>query len=110
MSTLTLKQGSTLRLPCVFTQNGAPIDLTGWQVQSWVRAPSGAVLHVFAVQITDAPAGQYLLLAQPAVTAKWPAPTVTFDVRYTAPGGDVYYTPSVSIGVEPALTTPEAAP
>ena len=110
MSTLTLKQGSTLELAGSYVQNGTPIDLSGWQVQSWVRAPGGAVLHQFEVEVTDAPAGQYRLRATPAQTATWPTPAVTLDIRYTAPGGDVFYTPTVTLGIEAAQTTPAPTP
>ena len=63
MNTIELKRGDTLELDCVLQDGGVPLDITGWQIDSWVRAPGRQIVHKFAAVITAPLAGRYLLPA-----------------------------------------------
>ena len=89
MSTITIKRGDTLELECVVQESGQPLNITGWHIESWVRAPAKQVVHKFAAQITAPLAGRYLLPASAAQTELWPVGGMTLDVRYTDAGGVV---------------------
>lgn len=99
MNTIELKRGDTLELDCVLQDGGVPLDITGWQIDSWVRAPAKQVVHKFAAQITAPLAGRYLLPASAAQTELWPVGGMTLDVRYTDAGGRVFSTESVALQV-----------
>ena len=79
MSTITIKRGDTLELECVVQESGQPLNITGWHIESWVRAPAKQVVHRFAVQITAPLAGRYLLPASAAQTEQWPVGGMTMD-------------------------------
>lgn len=99
MSTIELKRGDTLELDCVLQDGGVPLDITGWQIDSWVRAPGRQIVHKFAAVITAPLAGRYLLPATAAQTAKWPMGGLTMDIRYTDAGGRVFSTQSMPVQV-----------
>ena len=99
MSTSTIKRGDTLELECVVQESGQPLNITGWHIESWVRAPAKLVVHKFAVQITAPLAGRYLLPASAAQTEQWPVGGMTMDVRYTDAGGRVFSTESIALQV-----------
>lgn len=106
MNTLSIKRGETLDLACTYVQGGEPINITGWTIDSWVRDPAGTVVHRFVSEITDAEHGAYRMRADAAQTASWPLGGLSMDIRYTDAGGGVVYSPTLSLQVSAAQTTP----
>lgn len=106
MATLALKRGDTLELSCIVQQQGQPLDITGWQIDCWVRAPDGRLAHRFAVALGDMAAGEYRLRASSAETAAWPVGQLTADIRYATPAGRVMHTCHITVQVLDAVTSP----
>lgn len=106
MNTITLKRGDSVDLLCTLQQGGQPIDLSGWQVDSWLRAPAGQLVHRFAAAVTDAAAGQFRLQAAPQDTARWPLGGLSADIRYVDAAGRVMHTATWPVQVQAAITTP----
>lgn len=106
MRLITLKRGDTLNLVCTVQQQGQPLDITGWQIDCWVRAPGGKLVHRLAVVIGNlAAAGTYLLSATSAETSGWPTGHLSADIRYADAAGCVMHTCDVSVQVLDAVTT-----
>lgn len=106
MMTIDIKRGDSLHLPCTVQQSGQALDISGWRIDCWLRAPSGQVVHQFAPVITDAAAGQYLLAATPQETARWPVGPLSADIRYTDASGHVQHTGTWHLRVGQAISTP----
>ncbi len=104
MNTLEIKRGNTLELQCVLQQEGQPVDITGWQINCWLRAQGNQVVHQFAGEIVDGPAGQYTLLATAAETAQWPAGGMSADIRYQDTAGRVQTTRTIPVQVLEPIT------
>ncbi|MDO5289342.1 MAG: hypothetical protein Q4F13_06870 [Pseudomonadota bacterium] len=104
MSTIHVKRGSTLRLPCAVQQNGQAVDITGWQIDCWLRAPGKQVVYRFAPALTNAAAGQYELRASAQDTARWPIGPLSADIRYVNSAGQVLHTATWHLRVADAMT------
>lgn len=102
---LRIKRGDTLTLHGQLLQDGAPVDVSGWQIDCWVRDPAGRLVHQFVPAITDGPAGEYQLAASAAQTSGWPVARLRTDLRF-AGGGAVMHTCTLEIDVLEAVTTP----
>lgn len=106
---ITLKRGSSLPLHGQLIANGQPEDISGWQVDCWLRTEKdGRVVHRFGVTVTNAPAGQWQAEASAAETRQWPAPAdLLADVRYQDGSGRVMHTTNFMLRVRAAQTTPD---
>lgn len=104
MNTVEIKRGDSLDLACVIQSDGVPLDITGWQIDCWVRAPGNRVVHRFTALITEAAGGSYQLQALPQETAHWPLGGLSADIRYTDAGGRVMTTATFPIQVLEAIT------
>ena len=105
MNTLEIKRGNTLDLDCVLQQDGQPVDITGWQLACWVRAPNNQVVHQFAVVITDGATGKYALRASADETALWPLGGLSADIRYEDTSGRVQTTRTIPVQVVEPITS-----
>lgn len=92
------KRGDTFFLANRLTQDGAPIDLTGWSVRSHVR-DGDTLVKALTYAVVLAADGQYSLTAAPADTEDWPVKTLHCDIEYTSPGGTVTSTETFLIVV-----------
>ena len=72
MAQIYHKRGDTFSLTCTWTDSsGTAIDLTGYTVESQVRATS--FVDTLTVTVTDAANGVFTLSATATATADWPA-------------------------------------
>lgn len=87
------------------TLNGQAVsDFTGWTGASQVRpARGGDVVATLDFQWLDAAQGSFRISA-PGSTAAWPLAVLAFDVRLTAPGGEVITTGAAQFNVIEAIT------
>lgn len=104
MTTFEVKRGNTLRLECVVQAQGAPVDITGWTIESHLNAPGRRRVFAFAPVITDAAAGAYTMVAEPEVTRAWPLGSLSMDIRYTDAAGTVMSTSTAQLRVLEAET------
>ncbi|RRD68675.1 hypothetical protein EII19_00655 [Comamonadaceae bacterium OH2310_COT-174] len=104
MNTIDIKRGSSIHWQCTVQQGGAPLDITGWQIDCQLRAPGGALVQQFAGVVTDALAGQFALRASAAETAAWPLGGLYADIRYTDAAGAVMHSATWPVRVEAAIT------
>jgi len=71
MAQIYHKRGDTFSLTCTWTDSlGAAIDLTGYTVESQVRAVS--FVDTLTTTITDVTNGVFTLTATATATADWP--------------------------------------
>jgi len=105
-ATLTIKRGDTLALDCQLLDGATPVDMTGWQIDCWVRDGAARVVHRFAAAITDAAQGRYLLPAASAVTRAWPVGRLDTDIRYQDGAGTVMHTCTLQLHVADTVTVP----
>lgn len=103
MITLNFKRGDTFTVQGQVTVNDVAQDLTGWSVQSQVRNGT-ALLTQLTVTWVDQPGGVYLLSATPAATAAWPVKTLSCDIQYTSPAGQVTSTETFAINCQADVT------
>lgn len=106
MPTLHIKRGDTLALACALQTATGPVDMTGWQIDCWLRSPGGKRVQALAATSGDAAQGQYTLSAAPAETLAWPEQALSADVRYTDAGGRVMHTATFVVCVLEPVTTP----
>lgn len=92
-----LKQGSSLVIRTEVSQDGEPVDITGWVIRSQV-VQSGRVVAVLDVEIEDGPKG--IFRAEHLDTSTWPTTTLTFNFRYETPTGYVHITPDAQISIQ----------
>ena len=104
MNTLDIKRGDTLELLCSVQQDGQPLDITGWQIDCWVRGPANQVVHRFVGDIVNAQAGEYALRATPEETAKWHQGGLSADIRYTDSTGRVMTTRTLPVQIHERIT------
>ena len=105
-SVIELKRGDTLDLGCTVQAEGVPLDITGWQIDCWVRAPGGRLVHRFAVEVTDPAQGEYSMAASSAETTAWPPGKLTADIRYADAAGRVMHTCDLIFAVADSPTIP----
>ena len=95
---LEIKRGSTFvqTLVCVDDLDG-PIDLTAWTYASDLKlAASNEKLLEFTIDGAAAADGQLTLEADAADTLNLPpSMELVFDVKFTAPDGDVHYSDNI---------------
>lgn len=101
---LRLKRGDTVLLAFeAKTDEGLPLDLTGYTVTSQVRSPQGALVDGLDVVIVDAPAGELTLGVTAAATAAWPLGKLVCDLRLDL-AGDVVHSETFEVIVIEAVT------
>lgn len=103
---LKIKRGDTLELYGQLLDDGQPVDMTGWQVDCWVRDGKGRIVHKFVAVLTNPPAGRYTLTASSATTRGWQEGPLETDVRYQDGGGFVMHTCTLPLLVTNAVTVP----
>lgn len=104
--TIHVKRGEDLALDCRVIHLGAPVDISGWQVDCWVRSPDGRLVQPLTFAAVEPAQGKYRLSAASAQTAAWPARALVADIRYRAADGQVRYSGTFALTVQRAETTP----
>lgn len=87
---LCVVRGDSFVMKGKLGQNGAVVDITGWEIRSQVRVGEVLVAEL-DVEITDALKGEFILKALD--TTNWPPTTLTFDVHYRTVEGYTHTTP-----------------
>jgi hypothetical protein len=100
---LLVYQGDTFALHVTVTQAGSPLDLTGYQASSQIRASASStdILATFAATIATTTLTLSLTAAQ---TAGLPAGSSVWDVHIVDPGGTVTTLLQGSVKVTAAVT------
>jgi hypothetical protein len=102
-TTIQHKRGDTLEIECTESADGTPVNLTGYTVEAQVRTRGGDELVDDAtVTLADqgTSPGVYTVSVAAARTALWePGRPLDLDVQYTAPGGTVWSSGTISITV-----------
>lgn len=97
------KRGDTLEIACTETAAGVPVDLTGYTVAAQVRTRAGdELVDTATVTLADqgTSPGEFTVTVAAARTALWePGRELDLDIQYTAPGGTVWSSGTISITV-----------
>lgn len=104
MNTIEIKRGDTLYLQCTVQDGGQGVDISGWQIECWLRANGGQVVHQFTPEILDAAAGRYSLSATAEQTNRWRPGSLSADIRYTDAAGVVRHTATWPLRVLQSIT------
>lgn len=95
------KAGATFELDCTLEFDGAPVDISGWDIRSEIRDRSNALIATPSATITDGPKGRFKLYK--GDTGDWSPGTLVTDIRYAFNGKDLY-SETVYIRVLDAVT------
>lgn len=98
---IKVKRGGSLGLAHRVRIDGAVTDLTGWTFAAQVKLGE-RVVDNFVITPVDLTQG--LVRLDIASTEEWPLGTMSFDVKYTMPGGFVYYSPTLNITCSERVT------
>lgn len=104
---IIVRRGGTLKWDGQLTSAaGIPQNLTGWAVASMVRATvdSDALIQSLTVVVVVGTLGLFTISATPVQTAAWPLGSLSADVRFTDPGGDVTISDPFLLRVVNAVT------
>lgn len=104
MKSIQFKRGDTFERNCQLTENGTPIDITGWSIKSQIRDSSGVLIDDLDTSITDVATGLYKLSKPAASTALWEPGGHLFDIEFTTSAGSVMSTETVRINIETDIT------
>jgi hypothetical protein len=99
------KRGDTFRIEAVFRVDGAPTDLTGWNVECQLRDRDDTAIEMqidLAVQ-ADNP-GQFLISPDGDDTSAWPLQRLRGDIQFTNPDGVVASTVTFIVPVVEDIT------
>jgi len=102
MTPIVHKRGSTFAHAWDATDNGAPMDLTGWSARSHLRDKSGALVQTFVVSL-DVPNSKVHIGAPYTDTEAWPVAMLAGDIELTH-GADRRITEDFFVDVEAART------
>jgi len=85
---LRIKQGTTWSRSWPITQDGLPVNFTGWSARGQVRATaeSEIVLHEWIGELADS---TLTISHDPADSAAWEWRTGVYDIELTDPDGRV---------------------
>lgn len=105
---LTIPQGVHWGIAWPITQDGEPLDLTGWTVKAQIRKniESDTVLYEWSnaagnVTVNDS---QVTLLVSPATSTAWTWERGVYDVELTSPSAIVYRIAAGPVYVSPEVT------
>ena len=99
---LPIKQGDSFILDAVVKIDNVVQDITLWTIESDLK--QGTVFtDTFVVTKTDAVNGKYRLTKMD--TSLWPTKTISCDVQYTLPSGQVISTETFEIPCTAGITS-----
>lgn len=81
------KRGDDFVIPMTLTDpdnNGTPVDLTGWSIESQVRYAKKLVSEL-SCTITDAAQGQFTISLPKEQTVTWPIRKLKCDIQFDRP-------------------------
>jgi hypothetical protein len=97
-------QGDTFSRWLRYSLNGTPVDLTGWQIASQIRAKEGSTTAVsFAVEVDPDIPGRFRIHLTPEQTNGLSG-TMVWDLRLTDPQGNSYTYLRGQVQVTPRVT------
>lgn len=102
-----IKRGSTFEQTITsLDENGVAVNLSGWSVESDLKkSPEDDILLSFAVDSGNLVSGVFDISATAAQTLTLPADySLQYDVKYTDPGGAVYYTETMYLKTSRHIT------
>ncbi|MHA6262481.1 hypothetical protein ACXYMO_04705 [Arenibacterium sp. CAU 1754] len=86
------------------TVNGVPqSDFTGWTATSQLRQKNGNLVADLSVTWLDASAG-LVKVEHAGSTDNWPLGDIDMDIQFTAPGGEIVSTDTVTFEVVSDVT------
>lgn len=103
MQRIEHKRGDTFVVAARLTDDGVPIDLTGWGVRAHVRDGEALVNELVYTPIVLGD-GQYTLTCTAANTTTWPVKTLYCDIEYTSPSSVVASTETFAIVLKKDIT------
>jgi hypothetical protein len=83
-------KGGTLELHWKLTDQGNPVDMTGWTVSAELYERDYTYIDNFAVAVTDAEAGEFTLSFSAAGQADWPIGDLKGKLLLTRDDGKVF--------------------
>lgn len=104
MITIKFKRGDTFLRNCQISENGVPIDITGWTIRSQIRDKSGVLVDNLVTSITNAATGSYTINKSAVSTASWIVGDHFMDIEFTTSAGSVMSTETVRIKIETDIT------
>lgn len=104
MITIKFKRGDTFLRNCQISENGVPIDITGWTIRSQIRDSSSVLIDNLVTEITNAVTGSYKISKLAASTASWSVGSHFMDIEFTTSAGSVMSTETVRINIETDIT------
>lgn len=103
-----IKRGSTFEQTITsLDENGVAVNLSGWSVESDLKqSPDDTgILISFAVDSGNLVSGIFDISATPAQTLTLPADySLQYDVKYTNPSGQIYYTETMYLKTSRHIT------
>ena len=104
----SIKRGATLQYSAVVTNQGVPVNLTGWTITSQVRTAKGVLIATIAIAIPSQVGQNIGAFSLRTPTATWPLGTHAWDIAYSYSDGIggqiVSYTDTVDLVVVLANT------
>lgn len=81
-TTAPIKRGDSILFSCRYAENGAPVDITTYEIRSQVRAHDGSLIDSLSVTLLNQTThpGQFTLTA----TKAWPTGRHVCDVVFSA--------------------------
>ena len=103
MKTVYHKRGTTYRLSCQVSIDGAPLDLTNVLVRSQLRQDNH-LAHEFRIVITNPGAGTFIIEESfQKASVQWSASVYQQDIIYVI-NGDIIATETFQIQILPQVT------
>ena len=98
--TIQHKRGASFEMQVAWTEDGAPLSITGCVISSQARLPDGTLVANFEVKSRNDAAGVVVLAPTAEYpTAGWPLKTINIDVRMEQPDGGIVFTDTVVVQV-----------
>lgn len=106
MSSIQIKKGTApFKFSGVFSLNGSPVDLTGWQIRCQLRK-SGTGELVEELQPSIGPAVGAFQFQSAGSTAAWPLGKIVYDIEFKDQNNAVFYSEDGYIELIKSQTQP----
>jgi len=103
MNYLQFKRGDTYHLSVTLTDDeGQAIDISGYDISSQVRTPTGELISTLTTTLTDPTNGVFTL--EDTETEDWPVGCQFQDIEYTGTGGTITSTETFKVDVKEDIT------